>query len=82
MIGFENKTKREAGANESAVGNSSQEAVGQAQAGIALKMETIARYEQLGGLICSDDFAKMAVTEKINVVRDFSYYSQVLATMP
>lgn len=79
MIGFENKTKREAEAN--AVKNVSEVAV-TPKASQMVQEETVNRLEYLGGLICSNEFAKMEVEEKINVLSDFSYYSQVLVTMP
>lgn len=84
MIGFENQTKREAlkaGIEQKEVVNSEIANIG-TQDNSIVKMETITRVEQLGGFLCSDEFAKLGVNEKIGLVRDFSYFSQVLATMP
>lgn len=82
MIGFDNKTKREAmaaQATQEVVPSNSAEAV---QNVSALKLETITRFEQIASFICSNNFAQMGFEDKANVVRDFSYFSQMLATMP
>ena len=44
----------------------------------AVKIETCQRLEQLGGVICGNDFASLPPQQRQQLLLDFTYYSKVV----
>lgn len=77
-IGFNTPSKRLAEAQEKE--NNAQKLPTSGVAGMnldKLKAETIERINQLGSVICSDNFQKYPPQQRQQILLDFAYYSKV-----
>lgn len=74
-IGFDTPSKRQAEAMEL---NSPQNQMGDAVSVERAQQETYARLQQLGELICGQQFANLPSEHKQQLLMDFAYYKAVL----
>lgn len=78
-IGFDTPSKRKATEemNNQQVSNQQESVVNAQVSKERLRAETIQKINQLGNVICSDEFQRYSLEQKQVILMDFAYFSKV-----